>query len=38
MPFCGGAAARAAAKISGVNRNTAILLYQKLSEVVLGQS
>lgn len=32
--FCGGVTARAAAEISGVNRNTAILLYHKLREVI----
>ena len=32
--FCGGVTARAAAEISGVNRNTAILFYHKLREVI----
>lgn len=32
--FCGGVSARSAAEISGVNRNTAILFYHKLSEVI----
>ncbi len=32
--FCGGGTARAAAEISGVNRNTAILFYHKLREVI----
>ena len=33
--FCAGVPARAAAEVSGVNRNTAILLYHKLREVIL---
>lgn len=32
--FCGGVTARAAAEIAGVNRNTAILFYHKLREVI----
>ena len=32
--FCGGVTARAAAEISGVNRNTAILFYHKLRVVI----
>ena len=34
--FCGGVTARAAAEISGVNRNTAILFYHKLREVIFA--
>ena len=32
--FCGGVTARSAAEIAGVNRNTAILFYHKLREVI----
>lgn len=32
--FCAGVTARAAAEVSGVNRNTAILFYHKLREVI----
>lgn len=32
--FFGGVTARAAAEIAGVNRNTAILFYHKLREVI----
>ena len=34
--FCGGVTARAAAEISRVNRNTAILFYHKLREVIFA--
>ena len=34
--FCGGVTARAAAEISGVNRNTAILFYHKLREAIFA--
>jgi transposase len=34
--FYGGLVAGAAAKISGVNRNTAILFYHKLREVIFA--
>lgn len=32
--FCAGVTARAAAEVSGINRNTAILFYHKLREVI----
>lgn len=32
--FCAGATARSAAELTGVNRNTAILFYRKLREVI----
>lgn len=34
--FCAGVSARSAAEVSGVNRNTAILFYHKLREVILA--
>ena len=34
--FCAGVSARAAAQVSGVNRNTAILFYHKLREVIFA--
>jgi len=32
--FCAGSAARSAAELTGVNRNTAILLFHKLREII----
>jgi len=32
--FCAGATARSAAELSGVNRNTAVLFFHKLREVI----
>src|SRR3954463_10155836 len=34
--FCGGVTARSAAEITGVNRNTAMLFYHKLREVIFA--
>ena len=34
--FCAGVSARAAAEVSGVNRNTAVLFYHKLREVIFA--
>jgi transposase len=34
--FCAGVTARAAAEVSGVNRNTAVLFYHKLREVIFA--
>jgi transposase len=35
--FCAGVTARSAAQIAGVNRNTAILFYHKLREVIFAE-
>ena len=35
--FCAGVTARSAAELSGVNRNTATLFFQKLREVIFEQ-
>jgi transposase len=35
--FCMGVTARSAAQIAGVNRNTAILFYHKLREVIFAE-
>jgi transposase len=34
--FCAGVTARSAAQIAGMNRNTAILFYHKLREVIFA--
>ena len=35
--FCAGATARSAAELSGINRNTAILFFHKLRDVILEE-
>lgn len=35
--FCAGATARSAAELTGVNRNTAILFFHKLREVIFEE-
>ena len=35
--FCAGATARSAAELSGINRNTAILFFHKLREVIFAE-
>ena len=33
--FCAGVTARSAAQLAGINRNTAVLFYHKLRELIL---